>query len=159
MLPEQDYLASLPRKRVSAALLLLNKRAELLIVKPSYRAHWLIPGGVVEPFEAPRAAAAREALEEIGLALTPGRLLAIDHVRRHDPADECLHFIFDGGVLGPAEQAAIRLAAGEIEACRFVAVTALGLVEPALARRLCQAHGARAEGAGCRYLEHGEPLG
>lgn len=42
---------------------------------------WAVPGGRVEPGEIAEEAMARELLEELGLALTPGRLLAVIETR------------------------------------------------------------------------------
>jgi 8-oxo-dGTP diphosphatase len=46
--PDKDFYAALPAKRMASGALYFNNRGELLIVKPTYRAAWLIPGGVVE---------------------------------------------------------------------------------------------------------------
>ncbi|WP_321795316.1 NUDIX hydrolase [Caballeronia sp. J97] len=47
----------------------------LLLVKPSYRREWNLPGGSVSPGETPYAAAVREIQEEIGL--TPHALIPV----------------------------------------------------------------------------------
>ncbi|MGI9451938.1 MAG: NUDIX domain-containing protein, partial [Geminicoccaceae bacterium] len=59
----------LPKKRLASAVLLFDHAGRLLLVKPSYRDEWLIPGGLVEKNESPWTAARRETLEEIGVAL------------------------------------------------------------------------------------------
>lgn len=45
----------------------------LLLVKPSYRLEWNLPGGSIDPGETPHAAALRELEEEIGLTSHPLR--------------------------------------------------------------------------------------
>jgi 8-oxo-dGTP pyrophosphatase MutT (NUDIX family) len=45
----------------------------LLLVKPSYRSEWNLPGGSISPGETPHAAALRELEEEIGLTSHPLR--------------------------------------------------------------------------------------
>jgi ADP-ribose pyrophosphatase YjhB (NUDIX family) len=158
MLPEPVFLASLPRKRVTAAVLLFNKAGGLLIVKPGYRDGWLIPGGVVEAGESPRQAAIREVREEIGLAVMPGRLLGIDYAARPELADEVLHFIFAGGVLAGAQQAALRPQPGEIDAIRFATGADLDLLDPLLRRRVGHCLKVAADGPPA-YLENGAPAG
>ncbi|UUN31517.1 NUDIX domain-containing protein [Streptomyces sp. FIT100] len=54
-----------------------------MLVEPNYREGWTLPGGTIESDagETPREAARRETLEEleeIGLDVAPGRLLAVD---------------------------------------------------------------------------------
>lgn len=47
-----------------------------LIVEPTYKPTWDVPGGIAKVDESPRCAARREVLEEVGLHgfLTPVRL-------------------------------------------------------------------------------------
>ncbi|WP_230511641.1 NUDIX domain-containing protein [Salinispora arenicola] len=49
--------------RVAAGALFLNNEGHVLLVHPSYKKHWDIPGGYVEPGESPRAACIREVEE------------------------------------------------------------------------------------------------
>jgi ADP-ribose pyrophosphatase YjhB (NUDIX family) len=60
------YYKNLPKKRMAAGALILNKNNEILIVKPNYRDQWLIAGGVIEENESPKDACLREVKEEIG---------------------------------------------------------------------------------------------
>ena len=47
--PERaNYLASLPRKRVAAGAVFGDERGRILVVAPTYRPHWQLPGGVVD---------------------------------------------------------------------------------------------------------------
>lgn len=111
---------NLPKKRMAAGALCLNEQRELLIVKPTYRPDWLIPGGVIELDESPRAACAREVLEEIGLFLPIRRLLAVDYTSPDGMRTESLQFIFWGGVLCSEQIASIRLPADELSDYRFL---------------------------------------
>jgi 8-oxo-dGTP diphosphatase len=73
-----EFWASLPRKRVGAGLVAVDDAGRVLLVEPTYKPDWEVPGGIVETGEAPRAAARREALEELGIDVAVGRLLVID---------------------------------------------------------------------------------
>jgi 8-oxo-dGTP pyrophosphatase MutT (NUDIX family) len=56
-------------KTVSAGVLLLNERAEILLCHATETNHWDIPKGMVDPGEMPREAALRELREETGIVL------------------------------------------------------------------------------------------
>ena len=51
--------------RVAAGALIRNPAGQILLVKPTYKDGWDIPGGYVEPGESPGAACLRELKEEI----------------------------------------------------------------------------------------------
>jgi 8-oxo-dGTP diphosphatase len=147
------------RKRLAAGAFFRNDRGELLIVKPTYRDGWLIPGGAVEARESPFAACVREVQEELGLQLRIGRLLCIEYQSVGGFGDENLQFIFDGGVLTAAEVACMRLPPDELAASTFVtALEAVKLLVPRLARRLPFALEAVRTG-GTLYLEDGRLIG
>lgn len=78
--PTDDFTATLPRKRLAAGVLFRDPTGRVLLVEPTYKDHWELPGGCVEADESPFAAAARETDEELGLAVRPGRLLIVDWV-------------------------------------------------------------------------------
>jgi 8-oxo-dGTP diphosphatase len=67
---------------MAAGLLLFDAAGRVLLVKPTYKDHWDVPGGVVESNESPRDAARRELGEELGLDREPGELLCVDWSRR-----------------------------------------------------------------------------
>lgn len=119
MLPMKEYYASLPRKRMAAGCLFLDAHQRVLLVKPSYKDSWEIPGGVVEEDESPRACAKRETLEEIGLDLRVGRLLVVDYCEGVGDKTESLMFIFDGGILETNEINAIKLQSEELVSFKF----------------------------------------
>ncbi|MET0579976.1 MAG: NUDIX hydrolase [Ilumatobacteraceae bacterium] len=148
------FYASLPTKHVSAGCLLRDEQGHVLIVKPTYKAGWEIPGGSVEANESPFDACRREVLEELGLRREPGRLLVVDYRRPVDGVrDDALRIVFDGGVLNAADLASIALPPDELSEWRLVAADELGhYFPPALARRLraCLTH----PGA---FLEEGIP--
>lgn len=153
---ELAYLASLPKKRMGTGVLFVNAEDELLIVKPTYRPEWLVPGGIVEENESPYRAAAREIQEELGLSLPIGQLLCVEYRSAEPPRSENLQFIFDGGVLSKESIAKIVLPANELVTYAFVPLhQALEKVTPYLARRLTLAMTARAQQRAI-YMENGE---
>jgi len=145
----------LPKKRIAAAALLLNERQELLVVKPTYRDGWLLPGGVVEAGESPRQACMREIREELGLTITPSKLLCVDYKAPQEGREEGLEFVFFGGVLNAELIERIQLQAEELEEFRFVKLeAATELLNPWTARRVPFAVKALQEGITI-YLEDG----
>lgn len=150
---------ALPRSLASAGLLLRDgeERVLVLVLRPSYRTGWLLPGGVLEDGESPGSAAAREAREELDLQVTPGRLLCVDHRSARAERPASLQFVFDGGVLGAAEIEAIAPADGEIlEAVFLPPDQALPLFEPGARERLAACLAALRDGTTV-YLEDGRP--
>jgi 8-oxo-dGTP diphosphatase len=122
-LPPPAWHASLPGVVVAAAALIRDDAGRVLVVKPNYRDHWTLPGGICEFGEAPHAGCAREVAEEIGLPLAVGRMLAVDwqlpqgiYGREARPA---VFFVFDCGVLHSLS--GVELQAEELDDCRFAA--------------------------------------
>lgn len=154
-LSPEAYYASLPKKRVSAGVILRNARGEVLVVKPNYRDYWLLPGGVTEAGESPLVGARREALEEVGLEITDLRFAAVEFLPRHEEKTESLHFLFDGGMLDEAAIARIALRTSELDEYRFLPPTeAYALLNPYLAKRLEAALSAIERGTAA-YLDEG----
>jgi ADP-ribose pyrophosphatase YjhB (NUDIX family) len=106
---------------MGAGALFFNKDNELLIVKPSYKNYWSIPGGTVDQDESPRQACAREIKEEIDLDVDTLRFLAVDYnSRESEEKNESLQFIFYGGVLSDELISKIKLDGKELIEYRFV---------------------------------------
>ncbi len=92
------YYRSLPGKRIGAGLICRDAEDRVLLVQPTYKPTWEIPGGVVEAGESPAATVAREVREELGVELPVGRLLVVDWLPVRPPKTEGLMMQFDGGV-------------------------------------------------------------
>lgn len=144
------------RAHLSAGVLFFDDAGRIMLVEPTYKDYWDIPGGYVNHGESPRAAARREVREELGLDVSPGRLLVTDWAPDGTDGDKLL-FVFDGGRLEAAQVAAIRLQADEIRSYAYRAPQTLAAVTiERLVRRLHAAVEARATGH-TLLLERGLP--
>lgn len=153
-----EYVAGVTRVRAAAGALLLDEAGRVLVVHPTYKDVWEVPGGMLEPDESPAQACEREIHEELGLALPVGDLLCVDWVAPSPPWDGGLMFLFDGGVLRGEQVAAVRLRREELDRFEFVEPAALGeVLIPRLARRITEALSARRD-ARAVYLEDGFQL-
>ncbi|MGH3791825.1 MAG: NUDIX domain-containing protein [Pseudonocardiaceae bacterium] len=153
-----SFYDSLPRKLIAAAILLFNVEGQVLLVEPTYKPHWDLPGGVVEADESPRAAAHREIAEELSLHCVPGRLLVLDWVSPTADRPEGVIVVFEGKVLSVTEVARIVVPPEELHGVGFFDLSAIGSVlPPVLARRMtAAAHACRDNTTA--YLEDGYPI-
>ncbi|MFF6779672.1 NUDIX domain-containing protein [Streptomyces sp. NPDC012510] len=155
------YIASLPRVLAGAAAIFRDAEGRVLLVEPNYREGWALPGGTIESDdgETPRQGARRETLEEIGLDVAPGRLLAVDWVHGVG-RPPLVAYVYDGGVLGEEDLKRIRLQEEELLSWRLVPRAELtGYLLGALGGRVLAALDALAEGTGPVELENGTPVG
>ena len=94
------WFAQLPGVVLAAGALITDPAGRALLVKPNYRDHWTVPGGICEHGEPPHEGCAREVAEEIGLNLVPGPLVAINWSKPSGRDQRpIMHFLFDGGML------------------------------------------------------------
>jgi ADP-ribose pyrophosphatase YjhB (NUDIX family) len=127
----------------------------ILLVRPTYKSYWDIPGGYVEPGETPRTACIREVHEELGIRPTIGELLTVDWAPHPNEGDKVL-FIFDGGTLSDEMLAQVQFQDGEIDQYDFVTIDRLPeLTIDRLTHRLRESLAAR-RGGTPMYLEHGQ---
>jgi 8-oxo-dGTP diphosphatase len=158
MVGESDWAASLARKWVAATVLFTDAAGRVLVVEPTYKPGWELPGGSVEGDESPRHAAEREIVEELGVEHCPGRVLVIDYVPAAPGRTEGVVTVFEGGVLDESMVAAIQLPDEELRSFAFVELDGLERFLPSrLARRAAAAMQARYEGR-TLYLEDGYPI-
>lgn len=138
--------------RVAAGVLFNDGNGRVLLVNPTYKKGWEIPGGYVEIGESPRAAAIREVKEELDLDIDVRNLLVLDWAPHPNEGDKLL-IIFDGGQVDQTTLDKINFVDGELSAAQFFTPEELSDVLPdRLAKRVIHA----ARGTDSRFLEHGE---
>jgi 8-oxo-dGTP diphosphatase len=149
-------MADLPAIPVSAGALIFDQAGRLLILKPTYKTGWTIPGGVMEADgETPWDACRREVREECGIEVRSGRLACVDFRPGRPGRPGGIRFLFDCGPADDAVLAAITIQPEEIAEYRLVPLgTALTLLRPPIRRRV------RAVSRHRRfvYLEDGRPV-
>ncbi|WP_274914698.1 NUDIX domain-containing protein [Streptomyces sp. WZ-12] len=152
---ENEHEQRMATPRMAAGALFFDDQDQVLLVKPSYKPKWEIPGGYIERGESPLAACRREVEEELGITPAIGPLLVVDWAPSEAEGDKVL-YVFDGGQLCPEQLARINPASDELLAAEFHHADKLDeLLIPRLSRRVKAAITARAL-AHSVYLEHGE---
>jgi ADP-ribose pyrophosphatase YjhB (NUDIX family) len=151
-----DEVVAVPRVPVSAGALIYDEHGRLLILKPTYKSGWTIPGGQLEETgESPWEGCRRETFEECGLRIERGRLACVDFRRPRERGPGGVRFLFDCGRLGRDELAHVRLEPAEISEHRFVALEeAATLLRGPVRRRVAAAVASEH----CVYLEDGRPV-
>jgi 8-oxo-dGTP diphosphatase len=146
----------IPAIPVSAGALIFDRAGRLLILRPTYKSGWTIPGGVMEADgESPWQACRREVLEECGIEVTAGRLACMDFRTPRPGRRGGVRYLFDCGALSDDVLAAIVIQPEEISAHRLVPLPeALELLRRPIRRRVRAA----CRGRGLVYLEDGRPV-
>ena len=145
-----------PAIPASAGALIFDRAGRLLILKPTYKSGWTIPGGVMEADgETPWEACRREVREECGLEVSAGRLACVDFRRPRPGRPGGIRFLFDCGEVDDASLGGVVLQAEEISEHRLVGLTtALTLLRGPVRRRV----DAASRAASFVYLEDGHPV-
>jgi 8-oxo-dGTP diphosphatase len=148
-----DYLPAIP---ASAGGLIFDGAGRLLILKPTYKSGWTIPGGVMEADgETPWEACRREVREECGIEVHRGRLACMDFRSPKPGRPGGIRFLFDCGQVSDDALAGIAIQPEEVSEYRFAAVSdALGLLRGPIRRRVRAAIGHK----GLVYLENGRAV-
>ena len=145
-----------PTIPASAGGLVRGRKGRLLILKPTYKGGWTVPGGVIEIGESPWEACRRETKEECGLDVTDGRLVwLIGNSPRPRPGRPGgMRFLFDCAVFDDLAVWARRWSCkpAEIAESRILPLeTALPLLSGPVRRRVRAAFKSKK----VRYLENG----
>ena len=148
-----ESLWEIPRIPASAGALIFDNTGRLLILKPSYKAGWTIPGGQIEELgESPWQGCRRETFEECGLEIERGRLACVDFLRPRPSRPGGVRFLFDCGAFPDKKLARITIDGGEIDEHRIVELAdAAALLSGPVRRRVMAAVGRKR----CIYLEEG----
>jgi len=148
----------LPRKRLIAHVLMRDVEGRILLCDTAFKSDWELPGGIVEPGEAPRDGAIREVREELGLDLSVGRLLVADWLPPYLGWEDALELIFDGGLVTEDDLASFSLQENEITSVSLLTLDqAAEVVTPLSHRRLSVAMG-QSDGE-TAYLQDGRQVG
>ncbi len=144
---------ALPRKRMGVGLVAVDDQKRILMVEPTYKLHWEVPGGLVESGESPRDAACRE---ELGFDVAVGRLLVIDWVPPGLLPDDGLMLLYEAG---PIDTSQIELPPHELRSWEWGdRETVMARVPDFMFRRLDAALEALTTGS-VLELQNGEVVG
>jgi 8-oxo-dGTP diphosphatase len=150
---DDDVVYEIPRIPASAGALIFDRAGRLLVLKPTYKSGWTVPGGQIESDgETPWEACRREVREESGLQVESGRLVCVDFLRPRPGRPGGMRFLFDCGAFDDETLAGVVVQEEEISAYRLEELDrALVLLSGPLRRRVRAGAGAR----GTVYLEDG----
>jgi 8-oxo-dGTP diphosphatase len=155
-----DY--DLPAVPASAGALIFDHQGRLLILRPTYKSGWTIPGGVMEADgETPWQACQREVSEECGIDVTSAHLACVDFRPPRPGHPGGIRFLFDCGELDESILSAITLQSEELTEHRLVPVRdALALLRKPIRRRVraVRTPDGRTRLPHCVYLENGRPV-
>lgn len=132
---ESAYYAQLARSRGAAGAVQLDATDRVLLVRPSYKPVWDLPGGVIETAESPLAACVREVREELGFAPVIERLVGVVWFPPRPRRPPLNLFVFAGRISASA-LTAMRPAQDEIAEYDFFDLSALPPTEPHTERRV-----------------------
>jgi 8-oxo-dGTP diphosphatase len=154
---ERAISIGIPRIPASAGALVWDRKGRLLILKPTYKGGWTIPGGIIEADgETPWEACRRETREECGLEVRHGRLVCVDFLRPRPGRPGGMRFLFSCGTFRDSALSGIVLQEVEISEYRLARVDqALRWLSGPVRRRVTAAVNNSGK---LRYLEDGRPV-
>ena len=158
MIEADELQLAVPRVPASAGALLFDERGRLLVLNPTYKRHWTIPGGQIEADgETPWQACRRETWEECRIEIQRARLVCVDYrPPKNSRRPGGLRFVFHCGIVDDELIREIALAPEEISEYRFADLDdAAALLSGPVRRRVL----ACARSDRCVYLEDGRPVG
>ena len=153
---DYDAVFEIPRIPASAGALIFDRVGRLLVLKPTYKSGWTVPGGQMEDNgETPWEACRREVHEESGLVIDRGRLACVDFLRQRPQRPGGMRFLFDCGTLDDEALTGIVLQEDEISEYRLEDLEpAFELLSGPLRRRVRACVGA----TNTVYLEDGRRI-
>lgn len=167
--PAIPAIQVIPAIPASAGAMIFDRAGRLLVLKPTYKSGWTVPGGVMEADgETPWQACQREVREECGLDVLGGRLACVDFRPSRPGKPGGIRFLFDCGALDDATLGAVVLQEEEISEYRILPLpTALTRLRGPIRRRVRAACKAKSKGSAKArkgrpstviYLENGHPV-
>lgn len=115
-------MKNLPQKRWWSWALFFDTEWKILLLEPSYKDNWEIPGGIIEEDESPKETCMREIKEELWLDIQVWDLLCLEYQREED---DSYMFIFDWWVLSETEVNSIVIQESEIKSFEFLSLEEL----------------------------------
>ncbi|MEY9842111.1 NUDIX domain-containing protein [Streptacidiphilus sp. EB103A] len=163
-LSPEHYAASRSATWSSSAVLFTDPHGRVLLLEPTYRPSWVLPGGGNEMGEHPDQAASREIREELGLERTFTRMLVMDTVPPNTPEANprwafpgATHTVWDGGELSERQIADLRMSHESVAARLLEPADLPDRMTPGEARRTMAALRARID-CTTAVLRDGHPL-
>lgn len=140
---------------MGSGAIMLDEAGRVLLVNPTYKPGWEVPGGVVELNESPAAACRREITEELGIDVEIGELMCVDYNAETPDYVESLMFLFQVPALTSQQVASIRLDTSELSEIRFCTLAEAHVLLP---ERIAQRVAAvlNNDSTGC-YFENQQP--
>ncbi|MDQ0810170.1 8-oxo-dGTP diphosphatase [Streptomyces sp. B3I7] len=141
---QRAYWAQVEAPMASCTALITDADGRILVVDPTYKDGFDMPGGMVEAGETQIEGLTRELAEELDLTGVPiGRFLVLDQVPAARYGRAMVVTVFHVGPLTDQQTQSLRFADGEIGAAEFLPVEeALARLPHRLARRIQAAHAA-----------------
>jgi 8-oxo-dGTP diphosphatase len=134
-------------KKISVGAVFTGGPGEILLVEPTYKRNWDLPGGILEANEDPLSGLRREVKEELGLPCEVGEILAVDYSPSDWEDAEVLMLTFAASFPMVSHPPRFTLDHSEIRDSRFVPVdTALTMVTDRMRDRLNVALGLQPPG-------------
>ncbi|MFF4363542.1 NUDIX domain-containing protein [Streptomyces sp. NPDC001604] len=145
---QRTYWARVEAPMASCTALITDADGRILVVDPTYKDGFDMPGGMVEAGETQIEGLERELAEELDLTGVPiGRFLVLDQVPAARYGRAMVVTVFHVGPLTDQQTQSLRFADGEIGAAEFLPVEeALARLPHRLARRIQAAHTALISG-------------
>ncbi len=118
----KTWMSTLAKRHTASGAFIFSAQNQLLILKPSYKDGWNLPGGVSDQFESPYQTVIRECKEETNLDIHIKDLVLIDYSRKiiDDYEHDYIEFYFTATVKNLSE---IQIDKEEIIDYKFVDIT------------------------------------
>ena len=90
----KTWLNTLAKRHTASGAFIFNEKNQLLILKPSYKDGWNLPGGVTDEFESPYQTIVRECKEETNLDIQIQQLVLVDYITEQVDGEQFDHVEF-----------------------------------------------------------------